>query len=267
MLTPSEWQQLVLSTSFMQQLERLADKRFVQPSLAQQAVNVALEKLSEDNWQTLSSFSGRSQPTTFALTVATRLMEDFARQQFGRPRPPQWLQQKGQSWIQIWRMLCLERQWPELIINKLSSVWDNLNIASVIGEIKRQIPRCGEPGFSECRIEEHSEEHGEEPHSADLDDAIAHSQRQQAIDVLSQLLQQTDANSQDCPSDKTFAEFNQRCNLSENDRLLLALSYEDGFSSRKVAELTQQSPSSVQRRLTQIRQTLQQTLAEMGVTL
>jgi len=53
--------------------------------------------------------------------------------------------------------------------------------------------------------------------------------------------------------------------LSAEDRLLLALTYDDGLSSRKVAELINSNASEVQRRLKNIRRKLLGLLSQFGV--
>ena len=48
--------------------------------------------------------------------------------------------------------------------------------------------------------------------------------------------------------------------------MLLALHYEDGLASRRIAELTGSSPATVQRRLQGLRQRLLKALEDMGMT-
>ncbi len=96
-----DWAAIILSERFMASLDAMAAKRFVQPALAEEATTAMIEALSADHWQRLQGFAGKSQASTYAYTVASRVMEDFARKKFGRPRPPLWLQEMGQAWVQL----------------------------------------------------------------------------------------------------------------------------------------------------------------------
>lgn len=264
-----DWPSLVFDPDFMAGLERMAAKRFAQPVLAEEACTAMLEALSDNDWAALQSFSGKSQPSTYAYAVAGRAMEDFARRKFGRPRPPQWLQAMGQAWVQVWRMLCLERQWPETILGRLARDYRESLIANAIREIKQRIPRCGEPGFSECCVTELGLDTLPDDNGASLDAGFLAAQREQALKVLSTLLNvnPADANRRSCPSNEEEALANLVAGLalSEDDRLLLSLHYEDGLASRRIAELTGSSPATVQRRLQGLRRQLQAALSEMGL--
>lgn len=68
----TDWPSVVFDPAFMAGLDRMAAKRFVQPALAEEAVTAMIEALSENQWQRLSRFSGKSQPSTFAYSVAGR---------------------------------------------------------------------------------------------------------------------------------------------------------------------------------------------------
>ncbi|WP_068547688.1 sigma-70 family RNA polymerase sigma factor [Thalassotalea crassostreae] len=269
--TTIDWTAVILTERFFRQLNAMTSKRFVQPALAEEAVTEIIEMLSADNWQRLLSFSGNSKPETFAYSVASRLIEDFSRRKFGRPRPPVWLQDLGTSWVKLWRMLCLERQWPELIEQKLKDDFQPGYIANAIKTIKQRIPRCGEPGFSECCTTELGLEQLPDDSSEQLEQAIANNQRQNALALLSELInsaeQKASSNQQTCPSNANdaLAKLAEQININNDDRLLLALSYEDGLSSRKVADLLNISAASVQRKLTSVRQQLHTALIELGL--
>ncbi|TNE99302.1 MAG: sigma-70 family RNA polymerase sigma factor [Gammaproteobacteria bacterium] len=262
-----DWPSVVFDPVFMAGLDRMAAKRFVQPALKDEAVTAMIEALGENHWRCLKSFTGKSQPSTFAYSIASRAMEDFARRRFGRPRPPAWLQELGHAWVKLWRMLCLERQWPDAIKNRLATDFQDGLIEQAIRTIKQKIPRCGEPGFSECCTTELGLEQLPDDHGSSLTAIIRNTQRSKALEVLGQLLGQADASDAVCPSnaEEALDSINTRLSLSENDRLLLSLSYEDGLSSRRIAELLDLSAATVQRRLQRIRVELQTCLKQMGV--
>ena len=230
--------------------------------------------MSNQQWQKLSGFNGNSQPSTFALTVASRLYEDFSRKRFGRPRPPSWLQALGQGWVKLWRMMCLERQWPEVIQSQLTPLIDPVNLKNMMATISQRLPNCGAAGFSECSISELGLDEG--THLEDMNHAPYHSldaslnqhilnATYQSLHTLMNASQQS--NVLNCPSNEAGAltALNDACHLTEDDRLLLALPFEDGLSSRKVAQLTGQSPSQVQRKISVIKKNLKSVLSEWGI--
>ncbi|KAA1172811.1 sigma-70 family RNA polymerase sigma factor [Marinobacter salinexigens] len=263
----TDWSSVIFDPAFMAGLERMAAKRFVQPGLKDEAVTAMIEALSEDDWQCFQSFTGKSQPSTFAYSIASRAMEDFARRRFGRPRPPAWLQELGHAWVKLWHMLCLERQWPETIKTRLAKDFQEGLIEQVIRTIKQKIPRCGEPGFAECCTTELGLEQLPDDQGASLNASLRHAQRARAMALLSQLLGQSETSEQMCPSntEEALDDIDTLLSLSADDRLLLSLSYEDGLSSRKIAELLDISAATVQRRLQGIRAELQDCLQQLGI--
>lgn len=259
-----DWQSIILSTAFFHRLERMAEKRFPQPALADTAVTEIIEQLSADNWQKLSGYSGNSQPETYAHTVSARLLEDFSRSRFGRPRPPKWLQAEGAAWILVWRMLCLERQWPDLVKARLEADHEPGFVANIITTIRARIPRCGEPGYCE-QAESESGLENSPAHAESLDNQLIQQQRTAVLAALSSLLDS--GNSPECPSnmENAWSLLEGRLALSGEDRLLLALIHEDGLSTRKAASVLGSNPSAVQRRLTDINRVLRGVLQDWGV--
>jgi len=265
-----DWPALIFDPAFMAGLERMAARRFVQPVLAEEACTAMLEALSDNEWAALQTFTGKSTPSTFAYAVAGRAMEDYARRKFGRPRPPQWLQAMGQGWVKLWRMLCLERQWPETIKTRLADEFRDGLIGDAIREIKQRIPRCGEPGFSECCVTELGLDTLPDDKGASLDASFEQAQREQALSLMASLLGDGvgEASGGACPSneEEALVRLTASLSLSADDRLLLALHYEDGLASRRIAELTGSSAATVQRRLQGLRGRLLNALTDMGMT-
>jgi RNA polymerase sigma factor (sigma-70 family) len=267
-----DWPQIIFDPTFMARMDAMAAKRFVQPVVAQEAATAMLEALAENDWQRLRCFSGKSQPSTFAYTVASRAMEDFARQKFGRPRPPSWLQELGSGWVKVWYMLCLERQWPELIKQKLADDFQEGWLERAMSTIKQRLPRCGEPGFGEMCVSELGLEEFPDDQGHSFDAGLEEAQRSSALALLCELLSHRDeAVGGACPSNADmegatlFETLREKMALSDDDRLWLTLSYEDGLSSRKIAELVGASAATVQRRLNVIRSELADALAALGL--
>lgn len=267
-----DWPEIIFDPAFMARMDAMAGKRFVQPVVAQEATTAMLEALAENDWQRLRGFSGKSQPSTFAYTVASRAMEDFARQKFGRPRPPSWLQELGSGWVKVWYMLCLERQWPELIKQKLAADFQDGWLENAMSTIKQRLPRCGEPGFAEVCVSELGLDELPDDRGHSFDVALEGTQRSSTLALLSELLSGRDAVGADCPSNagmegtSLLSTLRETMALSDDDRLWLTLSYEEGLSSRKIAELVGTSAATVQRRLTMIRSALADALETLGLT-
>ena len=164
-------------------------------------------------------------------------------------------------------MLCLERQWPEAIKNRLARDFQDGLIDQAIRTIKQKIPRCGEPGFSECCTSELGLEQLPDDQGETLIASLRQAQRSQALALLGQLLGQPEAADAACPSnpEEALDTIDTLLSLDEDDRLLLSLSYEDGLSSRKIADILGTSAATVQRRLQAIRAELQSALQELGI--
>ncbi len=130
-------------------LQRLAQRRFKNAVLADQALDFALEKLQEDHWSRLRAYRGDARFSTYLAHVAQRLLEDFARHRFGRQRIPDWIQVQGPLWEQVYRLLCLERLSATDVIETLRDAVPGGRSIQVIREaialIRKQIVNCGAP--------------------------------------------------------------------------------------------------------------------------
>lgn len=129
----------------MEAVDKLTIRRFGEGSLAQESSTYVLEYLSEDDWKRCSSFQGKSNPRTFLVSLTSNAIEEFSRKRFGRPRPPSWLQELGESWIKLWRGLCLERQPLAAIVDRFTERGFRLaeDVVQAAKVIKARIPSCG----------------------------------------------------------------------------------------------------------------------------
>ena len=144
--TNVDWRALVFDQQWMQRLERLAAKRFGAGGLAEEAAGYVIEKISENEWAVFQSYKGQSKPETYLHTLTGNFLEEFSRKRFGRPRPPEWVKREGETWIRIWKMICLERCMPQSVID-LVCVDDSRQesfVKHVIQTLKARIPWCGE---------------------------------------------------------------------------------------------------------------------------
>ncbi len=251
-----DWAALVFEPAWLQQLDRLALKRFTQQGLAEEASSHVIHRLSENSWSACQQFSGRAKPNTYLLTLTHNFLEEFSRQRFGRPRPPEWLKREGELWVRIWKMVCLERQLATSVIDGLThnDQRDPGFVRSIIRTIKGRLPWCGSSareipaecfdcginGAGETDISDHSTETRLQQH-----------QWEEALLLLSQhLLSESSAQEAsadgDCPSNshmspkapdqQQLAHFRELVNLAPQERLLLKMVYQQGLKLNLVAK-------------------------------
>lgn len=141
-----DWKTIVMRPEWIARLDAMAARRFGAGGLAEEATTYVIDQLSADHWSIFNSFAGHAKPETYLNTLAANFIEEFSRKRFGRPRPPSWLQSKGETWILVWRMLCLERQHPESIINVFigRGVAKEAAVRDMLQTIKSRLPQCGE---------------------------------------------------------------------------------------------------------------------------
>lgn len=141
-----DWSALVFNQEFLAYIDKLANKRFGEGGLSEEAATYVIEYLSADEWQRCLNFKGNSKPKTFLVTLASNAIEEFSRKRFGRPRPPAWLQDLGELWVKLWRSLCLERQPLAALTDRFSANGfreaDQVQQAARV--IKARIPTCGQ---------------------------------------------------------------------------------------------------------------------------
>lgn len=140
-----DWPELVFDAAFMDSVDKLTNRRFGEGGLAQEASTYVIEYLSEDEWKRCASYQGKSNPKTFLVSLSSNAIEEFSRKRFGRPRPPTWLQELGESWVKLWRSLCLERQALPSIIDRFTERGFRVadDVAKAAKVIKARIPSCG----------------------------------------------------------------------------------------------------------------------------
>ncbi len=242
-----DWRALVLNPSWLERLDRLAVRRFGAGGLAEEASAYVLERLSDDNWGAMASFKGQAKPETFLHTLAANMLEEFSRDRFGRPRPPEWLKRQGESWIQLWRLICLERQDTETVVARHSAgdMRDPTAVRQTIRTIKARIPNCGlsnrevsagtltRDDDPDARVEEFIAD----PHTPD--GLLANHAYDDVVLMLTHLFEAApaDADIQGLSADfrHKFAAVRDHLRLSEQEILLLRMVYQDGHKRNNIA--------------------------------
>ena len=230
----------------MKKLDKLASNRFHHDNVGQEATTYVIEKLSDDNWATLSGFTGNAKPTTFLHSISCNLLEEFSRKRFGRLRPPQWIQKEGGIWLKVWKMICLERQPIPMVIDTLCKgekrQADFVN--SVVKTIKGRLPWCGVK-FKLIPVE-HTDTHDDDTallsSSGSLEYDIDKQHLEEKLTLFAELLENAD-----CPSNtnsKTefkensaiFFELQSKLDTSEEDMLVLRMAFSEGLKLNVIAQ-------------------------------
>lgn len=152
-----DWQTFIFdpTNNIISVMEKIAYKRFYEQNLADEAFNICLDKLSENDWAKLKKYTGenKASPKTFFMNVYTNLVEDFARSKMGRCTAPTWLERLGRSWNELFKRLCCESKEPEaLVVNYVTEGGDANDLRSMIYTIKQKIPSCGIKGKVRVRV-------------------------------------------------------------------------------------------------------------------
>ncbi len=250
-----DWQTIVFESGWLSRLDRLAEKRFGQGGLAEEASSYVIEKLSANDWASLCAFKGQSKPETYLYTITGNYLEEFSRKRFGRPRPPEWLKRQGDFWVTTWKMLCLERQSESFLVEKLcgQEIRDPDEIKAILRTIKARLPWCG---HSNKEIPVSSNDYDEDSQS--LEQIIPdHLTPELALskDLLSETLIMMSVLLNDRPNPEKLVDgydfdgfhikqdmleklirFKQTISLDDQERIILRMVFQDGFKRKAVAK-------------------------------
>ncbi len=260
-----DWQEFIFNPKedWIGRLEKRSRRRFPDENTADEALNYALKKLGENNWERLNSFQGRSKPGTFLYTILNNQLEDFSRKKFGYPRPPAWVERLGHHWKTIWKRLCLERENEKTLLIIYQD--HELPTQEIIKTIKAKITNCGQASsitsiggtLAEdsydldeqlgkhaevgCKSIEDLEENVESCQSSQLLGALCHALNIETsgIDIgtmSSQLKQQS-------------KQFKERFQLSAEQLLLLKLKHQQGYKISAIAKILKLKDHTARRSL------------------
>lgn len=212
-------------------INKIAVKRFGNTPLAEEAALVVMDGLRADNWRRIRDYKGRASFSTFIGVLAVRLMEDFARSRFGRPRPPAWLKGLGAMWKKLYNALCLERLHPDEAVEVLcqnESTIRKKEIENAAFEILARIPHCGAHQGLETVYDESDSAVITEAEGVKTETVL---EKQQVELVFKTLLEIVLA--VDLPADATtlLDKYKKlKINLKQEERLLLKLCYQEDLS-------------------------------------
>lgn len=245
--TAIDWPALVFNEASMKAFEKLAKKRFNEGVLAEEAVTHVLEGLSANDWGRCKAFKGNARPTTYLYSLASNLIEEFARQRFGRPRPPTWLQEQGELWVQMWKLLCLERQLLPSILDRLcaNGAREASFLENVARTIKARMPNCGLSAMDHQLTEDISMISDAQQSAADPDESeFAHENAEitevviMLRSVLAEPASATDFSAETRASARDYVveraaqlrRLKEELTLTDEENVLLRMIFVDGFS-------------------------------------
>ncbi len=249
------WHSVVFESGWLQKLDKLSTRRFGDGGLAEEAGTYVIDKLSTNEWHCLRSFKGQCKPESYLHTLTSNYLEEFARKRFGRLRPPEWLKQQGALWLQLWKMICLERQLIPSVIEHLCS--KNIREVSVIKNaittIKARLPWCGSESHREI-----STSATDSPENYDPAAVITSSdspERELTETVYAETLLLISSLMNDKPVEAVFGDnastlasnyikknrlkietIQQKLKLSDEEKILLRMFFQDGLKKSVIAK-------------------------------
>ena len=179
-------------------------------------------------WRGVGSF------LPFMTTLASRLLTDFTRTKFGHLRKPVWLAEKSDPlWDLAYRLLIVESYTRHEVIERLSlgePQRERWFIEEVVTTIRTRCPR--EPQYRESLTEVGAEQ-------ADVElspEEQLRIQEKEVLEALSAYLQ-GDAPAITPRVSELLARLKGYLHLSEEDRLLLKLRYQEGLKIAAIVQL------------------------------
>jgi len=231
-----DWKETILSDWGL--INRLAIRRFGHGSLAEEAALAVMNQLLENNGKRLQGYQGRSTVSAFLAAVSWRLLEDFARNRFGRKRPPLWIRHLGGIWLKLYTLLCLERIDIQEAVARISqghegdSTADHEEAAWII---RQQVLDCGSHQGLEVEIDEEQPVASTGPENVGKQvEQIEDRERQELFQMVFHLLT-------DQPEETVERNLAALCSLniqlSPEEKLLLKLCYHDTISVTRAGEM------------------------------
>ena len=231
-------------------LNQLAKKRFLKhgnpetSNLAEESVLYVLNKLEENDWFRVRQYREQSSFRAFLAQTTQRLLEDFARQKFGRSRIPDWIKKLGPLWARVYQKLCWERL-PALEVVKdiranFTKDSDPMAPEEIVAAIRGQIINCGALGASNIEHpfsdlpESFDPNTAADPSGQTPEKRVITEQRVRLLKIIAQwMYRQPEAGSEAAPDNSPLATTLQKlCDalpLTPEERLLLRLVFQEGL--------------------------------------
>ncbi len=227
-----------------QRLDRLANRIFPDPNMADEAFLYMMEKLEENDWARVKKYKGHGKLESFILATAYNLFQDYSRMKFSRPRVPAWIRRQGVLWEEVYRLLCLERMPTDHVIQHLSISGGVDRNPDVIEEaasmIREGVADCGKAGKGVVSTSDEQLERLMRDHSKTSYDPEKLLMAAQRIFLTERIADFLFADG-DMPGDandghwqkkmgESVRELRNLLSLSTEERLLLRLVHQEGLS-------------------------------------
>lgn len=217
-------------------LERMAQQKFpTDENLGHEAMLFILQKLETDQWQRIRSWQGKGEFIAYLTVIASRLLIDFSRQQYGHQRKPVWIEEKKNPfWDQAYHLLiikkysrqecieilcCSQPQYSQKTIEKMVTTINQKCTSSSrqADEDNLSLEMCAEPETTQA-----------------APDQLLDLKELDLLEILLQFL--NNGNSLLLPERliEPLHRLQAVMLLSEEDRLLLQLRYVDGFTMKSI---------------------------------
>lgn len=226
-----------------QYINIMAARRFGAGPLAEQAALAVMDGLARDDWARLRAYRGDASFRGFLRAVISSGLEDFARQKFGRLRPPVWVVRLGGIWEKLYVALCQQRfslaEATEVVLQRaLASRTSKEEVEEAACQLLARIPGCGVAAG-----EENLDEHEEMVASKNLQGADVKApanateiqQRDQLFAIIFELVLGLDHNGNFATLGEKFKEL--QIELQPDERLLLKLCYQDELGITEAGRL------------------------------
>lgn len=235
-------------------INTIARKRFGGAAIAEEAALAVMDGLEADDWQRVRKFTGKASFSSYIATLSVRLIEDFARQRFGRLRSPKWIQMLGSVWQLLYRSLCLERNSVadavEISLQSFNS-HKKREVESAAYEILERIPQCGK--YQGLEIEYNEDEPTEMVESLNRthpEPEMENKERKALFEVIFEIITGLDGHR--LPPQLFSKVRRLKIALQPEERLLLRLCYQDRLpvtAAGKILGLTRHQANGRLRRL------------------
>jgi hypothetical protein len=274
-----DWQHFVFNPGgrWVERLMWLAERRFPDAAVAGAAYNFAFEKISEGDWTLLQAFTGQAQPGTYLTAVFCRLLEDYSRARFGRPRPPAWLKRLGEFWMRIYQLLCLERMDPESIVDRLTvkAMHAPAELRRMIAVIRARVSDCGQSRREIAMGDVTEMVESQEAQSANPASEVSDGELAQLLHALHDFLGPVAGASASGFASRPrvagaslasrLVQVRDSLELDDEDRLILKLLYQDGLTVATAAGALGLPEHQVRRKRERAVARLRAALVEAGI--
>ena len=129
-----------------QLLQNITRKRFGDSSLADEALNYVLEKVTDNDCARINTYRGESSFRTFLTHLTQNLLSNFYYKKFGRLRAPKWLCALGYLYERVYEKIYQQRMSREEVIESLRIALPDTSetcMREAISIIKSRVKDCG----------------------------------------------------------------------------------------------------------------------------